>query len=66
MEIDSDNMTEEEIERERLGKKLAKLTEKQEGTYLPYDPTIKAFTKPPEWDDDMWEGFVFGYDDDED
>jgi hypothetical protein len=58
--------TEEDKKREIIGKRLAKLTEEQEGTYLPYDPVTKTFTKPPEWDDEMWEGFCLGYDDDED
>jgi hypothetical protein len=59
-------MTEEEIERERLGKKLAQAIEGQEATVIPYDPVTQTLTKPPEWDDMMWEGFVFGHDDDHD
>jgi hypothetical protein len=64
--IKPDNMTEEEIERDRLGKKLAQAIEGQEATYIPYDPVTKCLTKPPEWDDMMWEGFALGYDDEED
>jgi hypothetical protein len=45
---------------ERVGKHIAKTIKHLPKTYMPYDPVTKCLTKPPEWDDAMWEGFVLG------
>jgi hypothetical protein len=54
-------MTYEEKDRE-----LKRIIKNSKKTVLPYDPITQSYTKPPEWDDDMWEGYVFGYDEDGD
>jgi hypothetical protein len=64
----ADSLTEEEKiriygtkeERERIGAKIGEILKGRHKTYIPYDPVTKALTKPPEWDDDMWEAFVLG------
>jgi hypothetical protein len=64
----ADSLTEEEKiriygtkeERERIGAKIAELLKGRHKTRIPYDPIAKCYTKPPEWDDDMWEAFVLG------
>jgi hypothetical protein len=65
-EIFCETMTEEDIESERLGRELVDAIKGRKGTYVPYDPITQTLTKPLEWDDEMWKGFVFGYDEDSD
>jgi hypothetical protein len=56
-----ETMTDEEKDRE-----LKRIIKNSKKTVLPYDPITQSYTKPPEWDDLMWEGYVFGYDEDGD
>jgi hypothetical protein len=57
---------EETMTDEKIDKEFARIIRERKKTVLPYDPITKSHTKPPEWDDETWRGYVFGYDQEED
>jgi hypothetical protein len=70
MKSDIEKLSLEDIQKtmtkEEIDKEFKRIMRERKKTVLPYDPMTQSYTKPPEWDDEMWRGYVFGYDPDED